>query len=113
MDLLIVLHLVGWDAKLHGFLGGLNDNGIAFSYLGCSGFNHLHQDLGGGLVLIGLLLSLLDFLSQHLQLRHRSLLFLLLDDCLLLVLLDLGFGPSTLIPDLAQIMGLALRHYRE
>ena len=60
----------------------------------------------------GLLLSLVDLLSQHLQLHHRILLFLLFEDCLPFILLNLGFGSSSLISNLAQVMRLALSHYR-
>ena len=110
---MIVFHLVGCDAELHLLLSRLDDDGVPISHLGCTRLHHLHQDLRGGLILIGLQLGLLDLLPQHLQLRHRSLLFLLLEDYLLFILLDLGLGPSTLISGLAEIMGLALRHYKE
>ena len=65
-----------------------------------AGGNHLAHELGSGLIVLGLLFSLFDPASKVGQLAHILLDLLLLYGLFLLLLLDLGLGPSPLGPDL-------------
>ena len=73
-----------------------------------AGLNHLAHEFSSGLVVLGLLFSLLDPTSEIGQLAHILLDLLLLDGLFLLLLLDLGLGPSPLGPDLEQAGAHAL-----
>ena len=78
-----------------------------------AGGYHLAHELGRRLIVLGLLLSLLDPASEIGQLAHILLDLLLLGGLFLLLLLDLGLGPSPLGPDLEQAGAHALGDYKE
>ena len=65
-----------------------------------AGLNHLAHEFSSGLIVLGLLFSLLDPTSEIGQLAHVLLDLLLFDGLFFLLLLDLGLGPSPLGPDL-------------